>query len=156
MSLPVYIKNLISRDTLKLIAAHLMLGLFMGYLFFYSVFYYFSAPFDDPVSAWFLLLSYGVVGALIGYLFPDPRIVMASSVTLPMLGAFFSFIIFISPTFSPQIISSNLSDDMFILARLILINLFLSFLVIFVTSFISLYFFDAEYDDEDPFADNID
>ena len=48
--------------------------------------------------------------------------------------------------------SINLSDDLFILARLILVNIFMSFLVIFVTSFISLYFFDAEYDEEDPFA----
>ena len=155
MSLPAFIKNLVTRDSLKIVAAQLMLGLFMGYLFFYNVFYYFSAPYDDPISAWVLLLSFGIVGVLIGYLFPDPRIVIASSVTLPMLGAFFSFIIFISPTFSPVIISSNLSDDLFILARLILVNLFMSFLVIFVTSFISLYFFDAEYNDEDPFA-NID
>ena len=153
MNLSEFIKYLTSRDFLKLVAAHLMLGMFMGYLFFYNVFYYFSAPFDDPISAWVLLLSFGIVGVLIGYLFPDPRIVMASSVTLPMLGAFFCFLIFISPTFSPEIISTNLSDDLFILARLILVNIFLSFLAIFVTSFISLYFFDADYEDEDPFAD---
>ena len=154
MSLSIFFKNLTSRDTLKLIAAQLMLGLFIGYLFFYNVFHYFSAPFDNQISAWFLVLSFGVVGVLIGYLFPDPRIAMASSVTLPVLGAFFCFLIFISPTFSPEIMSSNLSDDLFILARLILVNLFLSFLVIFVTSFISLYFFDSEYEDDDPFADD--
>ena len=154
MSLSAFIKTLASKETMKLIAAQLMLGMFMGYLFFYSVFYYFSAPFDSPISAWVLLLFFSIIGVLIGYLFPDPRIAMASSVTLPMLGAFFSFLIFISPTFSPEIISSNLSDDLFILARLILVNIFLSFLVIFVVSFLSLYYFDAEYGDEDPFADN--
>lgn len=153
MNISEMIKSLTSRDFLKIIAVHLMLGLFMGYLFFYNVFYYFSAPFDSPISAWVLLLSFSIIGVLIGYLFPDPRIVMASSVTLPMTGAFFCFLIFISPTFSTEIISSNLSDDLFILARLILVNLILSFLVIFVTSFISLYFFDAEYDDDDPFTD---
>lgn len=154
MNISEFIKTLKSRDFLKLVAAHLMLGMFMGYLFFYNVFYYFSAPFDSQISAWVLLLFFSIIGVLIGYLFPDPRIVMASSVTLPLLGAFFCFLIFISPTFSPEIISSNLYDDLFIMARLILVNLFLSFLVIFVTSFISLYFFDAEFYDEDPFVDD--
>ena len=140
------------KEIMKLVAAHLMLGVFLGYVFFYDVFYYFSAPFATPMSSWVMVLCYALAGFLVGYLFPDPRIAMASSVVLPMLGALFCFIIFISPTFSPDIISTNLSDDLFIMARLTLISISISFLVIFFTSFITLYIFDEDYE-EDPFAD---
>ena len=150
-----FFSQLDKKFILKLVAAHLMLGVFLGYVFFYNVFYYFSAPFDTQISAWVMVVFYAMVGFFVGYLFPDPRILMGSSVVLPMLGALFSFIIFISPTFSPDIISSYLSDDLFILARLIFISFFLSFLVIFFTSFITLYIFDEEYE-EDPFADTVD
>ncbi len=152
MNLKKYFSQWDKKEIMKLLAAHLMLGVFLGYIFFYNMFYYFSAPFDTQISAWVMVLFYAMVGFFVGYLFPDPRIVTASSVILPMLGAFFCFIIFISPTFSPDIISNYLSDDLFIMARLILGNLFLSFLVIFITGF-TMYMFDDEFGDVDSFTD---
>lgn len=132
------------KEIMKLLAVHLMLGVFLGYVFFYNVFYYFSAPFNTQIASWVLIIFYAMVGFFIGYLFPEPHIVISSSVILPMLGALFSFIIFISPTFSPDIISSYISDDLFMLTRLILGNIILSFLVIFITGF-SIYMLDDEF-----------
>ena len=153
MNLKQLFDQLDKKFIIKLLAAHLMLGVFLGYVFFYNVFYYFSAPFDTSISSWVMVLFYALVGFFVGYLFPDPRIVTASSAILPMLGAFFCFIIFISPTFSPDIISNYLSDDLFIMARLVLGNLFLSFLVIFITGF-TLYMLDDEFGDVDSFTDD--
>ena len=144
-----YIKT---RDFLAILSFQLMMGVFLGFIFFYNVFYYYAFPFDTQLSAWFILLCYALVGFFVGYLFPDPRIALASSVTLPMLGTFFSFLIFISPLFSKDIISNNISDEMFILARLILTSIFLTFIVIFFTSFMTLYFFDVDIGEEDPFS----
>ena len=61
MKLKEYLSQLDKKFIIKLVAAHLMLGVFLGYLFFYNVFYYFSAPFDTSISSWVMVLFYALV-----------------------------------------------------------------------------------------------
>ena len=149
MEIPALLRRLWSLESVRILAAEIMLGIFIGYIFFYDIFNYYSAPFNNELPSWALLILLGIAGLLIGYLFPDLRITLASAVALPLLGAFFCFLIFISPLLSPDIISTNISDDIFIFARLVLVDILLSFLVIFTASFVSLYFFDENYELDD-------
>jgi len=130
----------------QILAAYLMLGFFMGFLFFHGIFYYYT--FNDRIPSWFLLLALALVGTVTGYLFPDLKIAILSSVVLPLAGALFCLLLFISPTASRYIVTSNISDGFFILARVLLPYLFLAFLVIFGMSFIMVAISEEYYQDE--------
>ncbi|MDO9537000.1 MAG: hypothetical protein Q7J68_01615 [Thermoplasmata archaeon] len=132
------------RGLLEQSALYLMLGSVIGFLFFYDIFPYFCAPFNSPLPAWALILSLVGIGLLAGYLYTDIVHVLASAVLFPLLGAFFCFIIFISPAFSPDILMTRMSDDFFILARLVMFDMFMTFIIIFTVGFISLYLFDPD------------
>ena len=151
------LKQLLARwnlkDMLELTIAYLMLGTFLGYVFFYHIFYYLSAPFNSQVSLLVIVTLYAIAGFIIGYLFPDIRMVIASSVILPILGAIFCFILSISPSLSPDIISSSLSDDIFILARVLIGAVFSAFIIIFLTGF-TMHMLDDEFGNEEAFGDN--
>ena len=119
-----------------------MLGCFVGFLLFYDVFHYYCAPFKASLPSWLLVLALGFAGVLACFLYPDIVHVMLSMVLLPLLGALFCLLIFISPAFSPDIVGSFF-DWLFELARYIIFDMILASVVIFCSGFISLYIFDT-------------
>jgi len=121
---------------------YLMLGTVIGFLFFYDMFHYYCAPFNSRLPSTLLILALGFTGVAACYLYPDIIHVMVSMVLLPLLGALFCFMIFISPAFSPDIVGS-FSDWFFELARYILFDMILASVVIFCSGFVSLYIFDT-------------
>jgi hypothetical protein len=123
-------------------AMYLMLGTIIGFLYFYDMFHYYSAPFNSSLPSWLLILALGFIGVMAGYLYPDIIHVMASAVLLPLIGATFCYILFVSPAFSPDIIG-GFSDSFFDLARYIIFDMILTAVVIFSTGFVSLYIFDT-------------
>ena len=122
---------------------YMMLGFVVGFMVFYDTFYYYCVPFNSHLPSWLLVLVIGLTGILACYLYPDIFHVMVTTVMLPLLGAGFCFIMFISPAFSPDIIGA-FSDSFFEMARYILFDMILAMIVIFTTGFASLYFFDTE------------
>jgi hypothetical protein len=122
---------------------YLMLGCFVGFLLFYDAFHYYCEPFKSSLPSWLLVLALGFAGVLACFLYPDIVHVMLSMVLLPLLGAVFCFLLFISPAFSPDIVGS-LSDWLFELARYIIFDVILASVVIFCSGFISLYIFDTD------------
>lgn len=142
MKFPFNLDKKFLKDMLPQATMYLMLGTAIGFLLFYDMFHYYCAPFNFGLPSWMLIFSLGFTGALACYLYPDIIHVMVSAVLLPLLGALFCFIIFISPAFSPDIVGS-FSDWFFELARYIIFDMILASVVIFSSGFVSLYIFDT-------------
>ena len=90
-------------------AMYLMLGSFLGFLFFLNVFPYY-VPFSDSIPIWWIfVLGLIAVGFLAGYLYPDISHVLASAILYPMLATLFCFLLFLSPTLTSDILATNTS-----------------------------------------------
>ena len=132
-----------ARDIALQSIMYIMLGSVIGYLFFYDMFYYYCAPFNSSLPAWLMVILLCLIGVLACYLNPDIVHLMISVTVLPLLGAFFCYILYICPVFSPDIISAGFSDGVFFVIHYILFDMILAFVVIFASGFLSLYLFDS-------------
>jgi hypothetical protein len=124
-------------------AMYFMLGTFIGFLFFYDVFNYYCEPFTASLPSWVLAVFLLFPGVVACYLYPDIIHVMLSAILLPVSGALFCLLLYISPAFSADIVGT-FSDWLFDLARFILPDVILACVVTFSTGFVSLYVFDTE------------
>ncbi|MFO7619314.1 MAG: hypothetical protein R6W91_06655 [Thermoplasmata archaeon] len=122
----------------------LMMGSAVGFLFFYKVFYYFSAPFSADMPMWFMILVLGVMGILGGYLYPDIMNVLAMSIFLPAIGSAVCALISVSPAFSLDLVSSGLADVVFILAKYMIPLILIAFLVFICAGFLAMYAFESD------------
>ena len=143
MSMGVSFKLEDLRPHLGQVAMYLMLGMIIGFLYFQKIFPYFSSPVNAEMPTLLFVLFLISIGAVSGYLYPDITNVLASAILLPLLGGLFCFLIFISPTLSRDIMASGLGEDLVLLARLLLFDMLMSFLVIFVAGFGSVYLFES-------------
>jgi hypothetical protein len=143
MNFPLAFDRKLLKGLLPQAAMYLMLGTAIGFLFFYDMFYYYCAPLNSNMPSWLLILALGFMGMIASYLYSDIIHVMVSTVLLPLLGAMFCFLLFISPAFSPDIIGA-FSDSFFELARYIIFDMILASIVIFSSGFLSLYVFETD------------
>ncbi|MDD4308631.1 MAG: hypothetical protein PHU53_07495 [Thermoplasmata archaeon] len=140
-------RQYLGRENMKVFASHAamytMLGFAIGFLIFYDMFYYYCAPFNSSLPPWAFVAVLALAGILGCYLYPDIIHVMLSAVLLPALGAVFCFILYVSPAFSPEMVTTSLSDGLFVVAQYIIFDMILAFITVFASGFVSLYFFDS-------------
>jgi hypothetical protein len=132
------------REHLPRVAMYLMLGFIMGFLLFQKIFPYFSAPIEVGIPTWLFVLFISGIGFAANYLYPDITNVLLGSIALPVLGGIFCFLIYISPALSPDIMSSGLSEDLVYLARLLLFDMLMAFLILIVVGFMTVYLFESD------------
>jgi len=120
---------------LKIIALSIFSGFSLGYLFFYSIFPELSAPFQNELSSLLLILVLIIIGIIIGILLEEVEWCLLGTLSIVASAALFSSLIFSSPGMSGELISVDVSSDIFMMIRLTLPYVIMSFIVIFLTSF---------------------
>ncbi len=126
------------------VVLYLMLGFIMGFLLFQKIFPYFSAPIQVGIPTLLFVLFIASIGFAANYLYPEITNVLLASIALPALGGVFCFLIYISPALSPEILGGGLSEDIVYLARLLLFDMLMAFLILFVTGVATVYLFESE------------
>ena len=128
---------------LKIIALSIFSGFSLGYLIFYSIFPELSAPFQNEFSSLYLILVLVIIGIIIGILLEEIEWCLVGTLGIVASAALFSSLIFSSPGMSGELISLDVSSDIFMMIRLSLPHAIMSFIVIFLISFFGIHLNDT-------------
>ncbi|MBA3046435.1 MAG: hypothetical protein KKH41_01375 [Candidatus Thermoplasmatota archaeon] len=132
------------RKLLPQIAMYLMLGIILGFVFFYDIMPYFCVPAASDFPVWGLVSLLCVLGLVAGYLYPDIIHMLLNAIMLPLLGAVFCFLIYMSPALSPDVVATGIAEEFINMALLLMPYMVISFLTLFTVGFISMYLFEPD------------